>query len=425
MAGWPKYGRWTAIYLLAVALLAAVPVRAADTVTVGVTGGTNAGIGKAVYMAAESHQKSHPSAKFEFIDGINQAKATTLVAGGQPIDLMVVNGDWVASLALKGVVVPLDQQAAKAGLRFDTFYPPLLPQATIDGRIYGVPLFVNAHFALWWNVDTVASIGAHTDRAPDTMADLLAVHRKLTSVGSDGAPVRIGLVPWQTGHRANAIHFYGAFYGGRYYDTQSGRFLVNDDGATRALEWMLEFVRDYPKAQLDRLFSGGVESGRVGYNVSVSQKLLQAVESNPSVQFAVDLFPQASPGGPRGEFLAGPVMAVPQTAQADNSLAWQFLRYLTTTNDGVQIIASAGLFPAKRDAAVLQAWARDPYRAPYVRIAQMARGHRPAFLDPDIVTRTLNAQVDAALAGQLPAKQALDEANRQLEQYYSELLAGK
>ncbi len=164
-----------------------------------------------------------------------------------------------------------------------------------------------------------------------------------------------------------------------------------------------------------------VASGRTAMAPAVPPWVTQAVRVRPDVAFGVDVMPPAQPGGPRGEFLAGAVLAVPSTVKDYRSAAWRFLEFVTASTDGSNYQADFGLFPAYRRAPVVQRWLSDPHRGAFIRIAQLASRGRPALEDQDFITRALNQYVGEALRRQRPAQAALDEANRILQQYFDEL----
>lgn len=382
--------------------------------------------GQAMTALAERFQQENPDVGVQITWGVTLDKLKVGVLGGQRPDIVQVQGDWVNSLALQGVLAPLDTFLRGASISYDLYWPPLLPQLELNGKSYGLPWTVNAHFALWWNPQALSEIGANPDRAPNTLIDLKALHKKLTRIGSDGKLARIGFTPWATGHMANALYFWGGYFGSKFYDPSTGRFHLNDAGGADAVEWMLDFATDFTAQEsMQKPFwpiTDSIPTGYAAMGPAVPPWVTNAVRSFPNVAFGVDVMPTMGPGRPRGDFLAGAVLALPSTVTEFNPIAWKFLEYATASAEGSRLQSGDfGLFPAYRRAPVIQAWLNDRHRGPFVRLAQLAARGRPPLSDQDFVTNTLNQFAGEALRREKPPRAALDEANRILQQHFDEL----
>jgi multiple sugar transport system substrate-binding protein len=63
------------------------------------------------------------------------------VASGNPPELVYLNRDLAGTYAAKGAIQPLDDYIKSAGIDTGIYRPAALREATIDGKIYGIPEF--------------------------------------------------------------------------------------------------------------------------------------------------------------------------------------------------------------------------------------------------------------------------------------------
>ncbi|HEX6970605.1 MAG TPA: extracellular solute-binding protein, partial [Limnochordia bacterium] len=310
---------WAAVSTLGVVAAQDAPPR---TIELWMFLGNTSLEGQAMTELAAAFEQRRPGVDVHLQWGVNLDKLTVGVLAGLQPNIVQVQGDWVNSLALQGILAPVDGFLKQAGFSLEAYWPPLLAQLEYQGRHYGLPWTVNAHFALWWNKQVLSEAGADPDHSPPTLTALAELHHKLTRVSADGSIERLGFVPWGTGHFANAQYFWSGYFGSAFYDENAGRFRVNDAGGIEALEWMLGFLTDFTLSQsMQRPFwppssTEPVGSGRTAMFPAVPPWVTNAVRQHPDVSFGVDLMPLARPGGPRGEFLAGAVLAVPSTVSA-------------------------------------------------------------------------------------------------------------
>ncbi len=371
------------------------------------------------------YEEANPGVSVEIFWGYDMNKLITSIIGGQSADIVQVQGDWVNSLALQGLLLPVNEMAERADLSFDAYYPPLMTQLELNGRRYGLPFTVNPHFAIYWNKATLDEIGVDSETGPEWFEDLRSFHDRITSIGSDGRLQRVGMQPWDAGHFANAQFYWSGFFGNTFYDSATGTFHLNDAGGVEGLEWMLGFLEHFTFGeawqQPFRPRPNAIAHGHIGMAIAVPEWVSGSIRDFPEVEYGVRVVPERAAGGSLGDFLAGAVLAVPSTAGEFNPLAWDFLKFATASEEGSLVLSNNGLFPPYRESSVLFEWARDPVMAPFVELAQRATRGRPSVEDTNYVTQTLNQAVSSVLEKQQTPTAALDEANRRVQSYFDEL----
>ena len=72
-----------------------------------------------------------------------QQRLLTAVQGGNAPDVSTLDQIWVAAFAKAGAVMPLDEQAAAAGIKPETFFKGAWESANYDGKLWGIPFNVD------------------------------------------------------------------------------------------------------------------------------------------------------------------------------------------------------------------------------------------------------------------------------------------
>lgn len=98
------------------------------------------------------------------------------INGGQPLDVLFVNGQDVRALAKKGILADLSND-----IKFwDRFYDNAVEQYTFGGKKYGVPGQSGATSGVYYNKEVLDKNGL---QPPKTFADLVAMNKVLNKNG--------------------------------------------------------------------------------------------------------------------------------------------------------------------------------------------------------------------------------------------------
>ena len=150
---------------------------------------------------------------------------------GLPLPALVAEG-WLHEITLS--------EQAKASLPEGAYTEGI---TTIDGKLYGLPLFSYQQYAAahWFNVDVVSAAGLDPDDPPASYDDFRANLEKIKATGGDAAPMVLALggvarMREQIDDIAQAAGFPG-FQGMRYRD---GVFAYDDDTYVNAIEFWKE-----------------------------------------------------------------------------------------------------------------------------------------------------------------------------------------
>jgi ABC-type glycerol-3-phosphate transport system substrate-binding protein len=209
-----------------------------------------------------------------FSTGTIDQKALIAIAGGDPPDILGLGNFSIPAYAEAGAIIPLDDLAAKAGIRREDYAPALWPMVThtppghapesgprtsqglgggpFPAKLYGVVNTCGA-LALFYNRAMFREVGLDPDKPPQTIAELDKVHRRLTRF--DG--VEAGVWPEKPGPempglvRAGFLHnepnwwkwHWGYHFGGSLYDQTTDTATAADEPNVRAFEWLMSYPR--------------------------------------------------------------------------------------------------------------------------------------------------------------------------------------
>lgn len=178
--------------------------------------------------------------KYSYFNG--QIRRQKILAGFQTnrlADVVIAFGQDIPEFAGFGMVQPLDDIAGDrlAGWK-DRIVPEVYASGVHEGKLYGLPTYVDMASFLAVNLDALEEAGF--DRPPETWEELREYARAMSKPGRPGiafpattAPVDINI-------------FEGLAYanGGRIFDEESGKVTLNDPGVVDALQLYVDLIAD-------------------------------------------------------------------------------------------------------------------------------------------------------------------------------------
>lgn len=143
----------------------------------------------------------------------------------------------VAQFAKLGLLSPLNELGANAGINFDDIIPAALDIASVDGKVYGIP-FRHDGSGVWYNVDMLNAVG-YTE-FPKTWDGLNELSEKIKESG-----VVEYAHAWPLGNQANAVtRMVQQLYslGGEVLNAEETECLLNSPEAVQALTNIVETI---------------------------------------------------------------------------------------------------------------------------------------------------------------------------------------
>lgn len=127
-------------------------------------------------------EAKNPNIKIEWVTApygevVNQV--INMAGGGDKVDMIFGEIGWVPGLADAGLTVPVDEILPADYLA--DFYPAILDSFNIDGKPYGLPMYVSP-YVLYYNKDLFKQAGLDPDLPPKTYDEMLTYAEKLSKL---------------------------------------------------------------------------------------------------------------------------------------------------------------------------------------------------------------------------------------------------
>jgi ABC-type glycerol-3-phosphate transport system substrate-binding protein len=279
-------------------------------------------------------------------------KILTQIAGGNPVDVMFVNAEQFYIYAKKSILLPLNDFAARDGMRLDKFYPKIIEKFTVDNNLYVLPRDIAPVCVVFYNKEIFDAAGVKYPDAGwdwDNMRDLAV---KMTKKNKDGSTT-FGYADewgiWEPFVMSN---------GGKLVDDakKPSRCLLDSPEAMEALRYRHDLIYKYrvmpSPSQLSAMGGVGAADLFVGGKAAM---FLSGIWKTPyfrqTVKFDWDaqVFPKGPKGG-RGWLISGGGYSILRTTKHPEE-AWKLLTFLAG-EEGQKELAQTGLAqPAIREIA--------------------------------------------------------------------------
>lgn len=298
-------------------------------------------------MAAAFH-KDNPGIdiKIDVVnwDGLLQ-KLRTDISGGTNPDISIIGTRWLLDFVKDDIAEPLDgHMTADFKARF---IPPFLKPATIDGKIYGLPIAASAR-ALYFNKGMLEKAGY--PNGPTSWDDVLAASQKMKAAGTPG----FGLMA--KGTEVDVYYYYALWsYGGDVVNANN-KAAFDSAAGIKALTLYKSLidqgltepgVTNYTREDLQNLF----KQGRLGMVITAPFLINQIAKEAPKLDYGIVPVPK----GTTSSTYAVTDSVVMFKNSKVKPAAWKFMDFLFTKDPRVEFTKGEGFLPTT------QAEAQDPY----------------------------------------------------------------
>lgn len=187
----------------------------------------------------EGFEAQYPQYKIEWVTApygeiLNQV--INMAGGGDRVDVIFGEEAWVPQLYASGLAAPItDILDADFVADFDS---AVMDVFTIDGGIYGIPLYVSP-FILYYNTELFEQAGLDPANPPKTYDELLAAAEKLSQLtDANGNKIYpFGQTTASVVVSGNALISMIYNFGGDVF-TEDGQLNVDNDGFRQAFEML-------------------------------------------------------------------------------------------------------------------------------------------------------------------------------------------
>lgn len=340
-----------------------------------------------------------------------RVRALSAIKSGEPAQLSVMFSIDAYDLIDQDLIVAFDDvvktDAEKAWLK--SFYPALMANGNVEGKTWGIP-FQRSTIVAYYNKDMFRKAGLDPEKAPQSWDELVSMGKALTTDETSGLMIpSTGYPYWM--FQALAI--------------QNGKELMSKDGLhtyfndPKVIE-TLEFWKSL-SAEHGIMPKGTVEWGTLrqafleGKTAMMwhSTGNLTSVKKKAKFDFGVAMLPgKERKGSPTG---GGNFYLFKAASDAERAASLKLIQFMTSPeNAATWSIATGymGVSPAAYETAKLKEYAASFAPALVARDQLEVAVAEFSTFETARVRDGLNNAIQAALTGEKPAKDALEEAQK-------------
>ena len=135
-------------------------------------------------------EEKYPNITIEWVTapyGEITNQVINMAGGGDMVDMMFGELDWIPTLEDAGLTVPVTKVLTEEYLA--DFYPSVLDSCRVNGEVYGLPMYISP-FILYYNTDLFEQAGLDPNAPPATYDEMLTMAEALSQLKTaDGNPV--------------------------------------------------------------------------------------------------------------------------------------------------------------------------------------------------------------------------------------------
>lgn len=308
----------------------------------------------------EGFEAKYPQYKIEWVTApygeiLNQV--INMAGGGDRVDVIFGEEAWVPQLYSSGLAAPVTSIVDEAFV--SDFDPAVMDVFTIDGDIYGIPLYVSP-FILYYNTELFEQAGLDPANPPKTYDEMLAAAEKLSQLtDANGNKVyAFGQTTASVVVSGNALISMIYNFGGNVF-TEDGQLDVDNEGFSQAFE-MLQLLdekgynpQNAKLKDLRNLFA----LGQLAMYYDQSWGFNGVSSINPdAASFTASAAPLAGGNGTGEAVLCSHCFIIVDNGEARNAATNAFVQYVISEevlNDYMTNITPA--YPAKNSMADMEA----------------------------------------------------------------------
>lgn len=344
-------------------------------------------------------------------------KALAATAAGNPPDIIIQDIRTVTHRAEAQQATDLTELVDAEGEEFTKqFYPQLMDAMVYNDHIYGLP-FVTDTRILYYDKDAFVEAGLDPEKPPKTWNELVEYARKLDVKNEDGSYERLGFFPGTLEWNAWAFSA-----DGKDYVDAEGNVNVNTNEKIKMFENIYnDFYKYYGKKELDSFsaeFGNGMTNpfvaGKVAMWVNTPTEFTKVRDYAPEKNYGVALLPALEEGGEHNSWGGGFSVEIPYGAK-DVEGSWEFAKFITSKESQVywasQVYDTVANIEACKDPSLTEipvfAMALEAMPTTVVTLDRLSAPGASDLVLP---------YIDEIILGEKEPKEALDEAQKQVEE---------
>lgn len=381
----------------------------------------------------QEFEKTHPGYAVDIMIEADPAeKFAVMMAGGNSPDVLDLTTTQAGPFIYKGDFVDLNPYVQRDGSVDLSAYPEVIVQGFTDhkGRLIAMPISIYP-IVTWYNKDLLGSAGLTT---PKQLGDgwtwdaLREYGRKLTKdQDGDGANDIWGIDRIRYRSYIQVRQAGGFFYDREMLPTESR---VTSEPVLTALEFLRKLVVDDVSTQPPGTPNQGdtyLWKGRAAVDVVDGPGIIGSLMKDVSFDWDITMQPMGPDNNASAIFPGGfEVSAHSKHTDA----AWEWVKFIATREKSVQEFTRiTGRLPAMKKVALdydrYVPSLPDNWQVFFNQTLNSQNLLGAGIIPDGRITTTLNQQLGRIWSGEAPVKAAMEEADRQISQFFAEAEEGK
>ena len=375
------------------------------------------------FNATQKDYKVVPVYKGSYADTMN-AGIAAFRAGGAPHIMQVFEVGTATMMSAAGAIKPVHVLMKEAGETFDpAAYLPTITgyYSTTKGEMLSFP-FNSSSTVMWYNKDSFKKAGLDPEQPPKTWGQVFEAARKLKANGHPNCGFSNAWVTWVNLEQLSAWHNVPLASKANGMDGFDTELKFNTPFHVKHLESLVELQKDktYDYSGRTNAGEGRFTSGECPIFLT-SSAFFGNVRTNAKFDFGnapMPYYPEID-GAPQNSIIGGASLWVMAGKKPeDYKGVVKFFAFLSDTDRQVGLHTQSGYLPITKAAyekVKASGFYKDkPYlETPLIELTNKAptENSRGLRLGNMVQLRDMWAEeIEAALAGNKPAKQALDDA---------------
>jgi ABC-type glycerol-3-phosphate transport system substrate-binding protein len=337
-------------------------------------------------------------------------KAITLFQAQKLADVLMIQVDWVAEFADFGMLEPLDEWLAREPKAFmDGIFPTFHKKWL--GKQHYLPLHAGC-VALYWNTEIFRKAGLAGP--PKNWDEYVAAAKKVTNLEAKVFATTGTLAVEPPTNLTYDIYPLIYQAGGDVIDEKTNKAVFNSPAGVKAVQWYVDLVNVH-KVSVPGVLSNGEKEKRGNFGAGNVAMMFEgpwgiAIQKrlNPNLQYDIATLPK---GATTGTVVRGSLNTMTTQAK-DKEAAWKFLRWISGPVGNELWARGTGDFPARKEVAEQPFFKENKLVQAFVQQMLLPNAKSPNLGMPQAVqlNKVLTAEIQNAVQGKKPVKQALDDA---------------
>lgn len=376
---------------------------------------------KPINTLVDNFNKSQDQISVKILGNQDATKQLTAISGGAAPDVVLTYWNNIGPWADAGAVLDLTDNIAKDNFDMNSLIPASLERMKVNDKYYAMPFTMSMASSLMYNKAAFKEAGLTTP--PETLEQLFDYAKQLTKENDSGDISRLGFIPdypWIDNV------FWPVVFGGSWYDAGTGKVTPNAEANVKAIAYQRSFYEQFGQSKIDKFKSGMGKRG-------TPQDPLLTGQLAMYVGWEYNFMPERTEEGPIGvaDFpypkdqpeLKGAGMVSPRAAfiplKAKHSAeAWEFMKYMMTTDAQVQFSLDAHVIPTITSALEDSRLLVEDNKTMWSFYERAKSGNLNGFPNSSYINeylQSLSEETEKALKGTLTAQEAMDKVAEKIQ----------